>query len=126
MKIWLFTSSVKRLLIYTPIGLKAHLLEVAKDDLVVGELLSDNAEERKHSKAAVLELLGLDDSLLLGVGRVPAKRIESKITRLGGLKQTTRTAGSLADSLRLPVLLDAVSLNESADKEEELAELREL
>jgi hypothetical protein len=34
-----------------------------------------------HGKAAVLELLGLDDLLLSGVGREPAKRVESEVTR---------------------------------------------
>lgn len=108
--------------------------------MVVLELLGNNTKESKleamlvgnkkrqkcysahHGKASVLQLLGLDDLLLLGVLRVPAEWVEAEVT---GFDVRLQEALSLA-ILRLVVSLDSVALNESTDKDEKLSELREL
>ena len=113
---------------------------MAQHGVVVLKLLGDNAKESKlkfkqvkrryiqsnhpthHGKASVLQLLSLDDLLLRKVLRVPAKRIESKVTGLN-----IRLQESLSFTvLRLVVSLDGVTLDESAEEDEKLSELREL
>ena len=110
----------------TKISLQTDLLEVAEHHLIISQLLGDDSKESKHSKTSVLKLLGLNDFLLLGVRRIPAKRVESKITGLDIITKTGSALQVLGYRTRLPVFLDAVSLDPSADKDEKLAELREL
>ena len=105
--------------------LVANFLEVAEDFLAIHKLLRDDTSYSKHSEAAVLELLGLDNSLFGRIRRIPAKRIPVQITRLGIF---TKDGGSLqfpGNGARLPFVYDGPALDESAEKDENFTEFRE-
>jgi hypothetical protein len=54
--------------------------KVFQDAFAVDKLLGDDACDAKHGKAAVVELSCAESVELLGIRRLQAKRIESKIT----------------------------------------------
>jgi len=72
---------------------------VLDDALSVSELLCHEPGRGDHRQSSVLELLGLKERQLLGVGRLKVKRIESDVTRDVSVPEKSRLVKG--DVLRL-------------------------
>ena len=82
--------------------------------------MSSNTGHGKHGEAAILQLLGLDGSLLSRVRGVPAERIEAVLTSLDVCSEGGGAVQASGLGARLPEVEDGVSLDEGAAEDPEL------
>lgn len=106
--------------------LSADLLEVAKNLLSVHEFLCEDTGDGKHGNPSVLELLGLDDSLLSGISGVPFERIPVVFSGFSILSQASPALEVLGLGAGLPLVDDGPTFNEGTEEDEDLTEFREL
>jgi hypothetical protein len=90
---------------------------VAQNLLSVKQLLDSDTSNSKHGKAAVLELLSLDDALFRRVRRVPSKRIPLEISRLLVSFESRKAPQVLGFRARLPLCNDFPAFNECTKKD---------
>merc|ERR1719324_1887147 len=102
-------------------SLDAELEEVSRDDLAVDELLRDEARDREHGEAAVLQLLRGHHLELRRIGRLEAERIEADVTRVVVVREEAVAPGALLRRLH-PAVERAVELRERDGEGEALEE----